>query len=122
MAFIIVNSTNSTVERLLRAWSSPSHGDRTSAKKYFIRKLGPGTYLMEANAGTLALLYDLKLRYEEDVYIYVAKPISVRPEFPEEVVEVVEECQRRRRNLLEEDLKPLEKTQILCSVNWRRSS
>lgn len=96
--------------------------DRTTAERHFIRQLGPGTYLMEPNAGALALLYDLKRKYDSDVYLYVVKPLSVRSEFPKEVVEVVEECRKTGRNLLEKDLKPLEKIQILCSVNWRRSS
>lgn len=126
MAFVIVNTTNPTVEKLLTAWVNPRGSrrarDRITAKKYFIRQLGPGTYLMEPNAGGLALLYDLKLRYKGDVYIYVVKPLSVRSEFPEEIVKVVEECRKTGRNLLEKDLKPLEKIQILCSVNWKRSS
>ena len=122
MTFIVVNTTNVTAIKLLGEWYKPRKERRKSAQKYFIRQFGPGTYLMEANAGTLALLYNLKLRYEGDVYIYIAKPLSVRPQFPEEVVEVVEECQKTGRNLLEKDLKPLEKIRMLCSVNWKRSS
>ena len=122
MTFVIVNTTDSSAEKILRRWFKPTKSDRISAKRYFIRQLGPGTYLMEPNAAGLALLYDLKLRYKGDVYIYVVKPLSVQPEFPEEVVKVIEECRKTGRNLLEKDLKPLEKIQILCSVNWRRSS
>ena len=122
MTFMIVNTTNASAEKVLRRWFKPTKSDRKTARKYFIRQLGPGTYLMEANAGVLALLYDLKLKYDGDVYIYATKPLSVRSEFPREVVEVVEECRKTGRNLLEEDLKPLEKIKTLCSVNWKRSS
>jgi len=121
MVFIIVNSTNPTVGRLLNAWFKPKRRDRTTAQKYFIRQLGTGTYLMEANAAVLALLYDLKQKHEGDVYIYVAKPLIVRPEFPQEVVEVVEKCRKNGRNLQEKDLKPLERIEIDCSVSWKQS-
>jgi len=122
MAFIIVNATSKKAEELLRKWSKPLQKIRTSAKKYFIRKMGPGTYLMEANAAVLALLYDLKRRHDGNIYVYAAKPLAVKPEFPKEVVEVVELCQKEERNLLERDLKPLEKIEIDCSVSWKRSS
>ena len=122
MTFVVINTTNATVIKLLREWYKPRKARRKSARKYFIRQFGPGTYLMEANAGTLALLYNLKLIYKGDVYIYVVKPLTVQSEFPEEVVKVVEKCRKTGRNLLEKDLKPLEKIQILCSVNWKRSS
>jgi hypothetical protein len=119
---VIVNSTNSTVEKLLRLWAKPGKNDRKSAEKYFIRQLGPGTYLMDANAAVLALLYDMKLRHDGDVYIYVAKPLVVIPEFPKEVIEVVETCQKAKRDLLKSDLTPLEKIGINSSVSWKQNS
>jgi len=122
MVFVIVNSTNATVEKLLRRWAKPGRDDRKTAQKYFIRQFGPGTYLMEANAAVLALLYDMKRRHDSDVYIYLAKPLVVRPEFPKEVIEVVDTCQKLKRDILENDLKPLEKIEINCSVNWKRGS
>jgi hypothetical protein len=122
MTFIIVNTTNRSVARLLNAWIKPSRGHRKTAQKYFVRKFGLGTYLMEANGAVLALLYDMKLRHSGDVYIYVAKPLVVEPEFPKEVIEVVEKCQKKKIDLLEKDLKLLEKIGINCSVNWKRNS
>ena len=110
------------MEKLLRLWVKPGKNDRKTAQKYFIRQLGPGTYLMEANAAVLALLYDMKRRHDGDVYIYVAKPLVVISEFPKEIIEVVEKCQKAKRDLLESDLKPLEKIGINCSVSWKRSS
>jgi len=122
LVFIVINTTNTNVQRVLRSWVKPGNKDRKNAQKYFIRQFGPGTYLMEANAAVLALLYDVKRRHDGDVYIYVAKPLVVRPEFPEEVIEVVETCQKEKRDLLENDLKPLEKIEINCSVSWKRGS
>jgi len=122
MVFVIVNSANTEVEKLLREWANPRSNARKSAQKYFIRQLGPGSYLMEANAAVLALLYDMKLRHDGDVYIYIAKPLVVRPEFPKEVIEVVDQCQKLKRDILEKDLKPLEKIEINCSVRWKRGS
>lgn len=121
MVFIIVNTEKENVKRLLRTWYKPQSGFRKSAQKYFIRQLGPGTYIMEANAAVLALLYDLRRRHNGDVYIYVAKPLVVKREFPSEVIEVVEKCQKENRDLLEKDLKPLETIKIECSVSWKRS-
>jgi len=122
MAFIIVNTTNVAVQKLLREWVRPRKYTRKSARKYFIRQFGPGTYLMEGNSAVLALLYDMKRRHDGDVYIYAAKPLVVKPDFPEEVIEVVETCQKLRKDLLESDLKPLEKIKINCSANWKRNS
>jgi hypothetical protein len=122
MTFIIINTTNKTAIKLLREWYKPRENRRKSAQKYFIRQFGPGTYLLEGNGAVLALLYDLKSKRNGDVYIYVAKPLVVRPEFPEEVVEVVESCQKEGRDLLKSDLKPLEKIEIDCSVSWKRNS
>jgi hypothetical protein len=122
LVFVIVNATSENVQRMLRAWIQPGRKDRKNAQKYFVRQFGPGTYLMEANAAVLALLYDMKRRHNGDVYIYLAKPLVVRPEFPKEVIEVVETCQRLKRDMLESDLKPLEKIEINCSVNWKRGS
>jgi hypothetical protein len=119
MTFIIVNTTNSIVEHLLRNWQNGI--DRRYARQYFIRKLGSGTYLMKGNAAVLALLYDLKTKYNENVYIFIAESLSVEPEFPEEVVRVVKLCQERKLHLLEKDLKPLEETKIDCSVSWNQS-
>jgi hypothetical protein len=118
----VINTTNKSIEKLLRRWLKPRKKDRKNAQKYFIRQLGAGTYLMEANGAVLALLYDIKQRHEGNVYIYVAKPLIVRPDFPEEIVRVVELCQKEKRDLLESDLKPLEKIEIDCSVNWKQSS
>ena len=121
MTFIIVNTTNSKVENLLYKWfraSSDTH--RQSAKKYFIRKFGSNSYLMKANAATLALLYDLKIRYGNSVYIFVADTLEVEPEFPKEVIKVVKECRKKQRNLQEKDLRMLEEIQINCSVNWNQ--
>jgi len=123
MAFIIINTTNEKVEKLLWGWErAHSKKDRKSAQTYFIRKLGPGTYLMKANAAVLALLYDLKVKYDGNVYIFVAEPLEVEPEFPREVIEVVRICRENGRNLLEKDLRPLEEIGIKCSVNWSRGS
>jgi len=119
LVFVIINTTNAEAERILRGWAHPQKKDRKSAQKYFIRQFGPGTYLMEANAAVLALLYDMKRRHDGDVYIYVAKPLVVKAEFPREVTEVVETCQKLKRDMLESDLKPLEKIEIDCSVNWK---
>jgi len=120
MAFIIINTTNPNVERVLRNWKNGSR--RSMAQKYFIRKLGPGTYLMKANAAVLALLYFLKTKYNGNVYIFVAESLEVESEFPKEVVKVVKTCREGERNLLEEDLKPLEEISIKCYVSWNRGS
>lgn len=122
LVFIIINTTSSTVQRILNAWANPRKRDRKSAQKYFIRQFGSGTYLVEANAAVLALLYDVKVRHDGDVYIYVAKPLVVISEFPKEVIEVVETCQKAKRDILESDLKPLEKIEINSLVSWKRNS
>lgn len=108
------------MQKLLRRWSNPGKDDRKTAQKYFIRQFGPGTYLMEANGAVLALLYDMKRRHDGDVYIYAAKPLVVVSEFSRRAIEVVEKCQKAKRDLLEKDLEPLEKIGINCSVNWKR--
>jgi hypothetical protein len=120
LVFIIFNTTNTNAQRILNAWAKPGKKDRKNAQRYFIRQFGPGTYLMEANGAVLALLYDLKRRHDGDVYIYAAKPLVVISEFPKEVIEVVEKCQKLKRDILEKDLEPLEKIEINCSVNWKR--
>lgn len=122
MSFIIVNTTNQKLDDLLRRWNNGSSGQRQSAMKYFIRKLGPGTYLMKANAAVLALLYHLKVKYGNGIYIFLANSLEVEAEFPKEVIEVVKECQIRKRNLLEKDLEKLEEIQINCSVSWNQNS
>jgi hypothetical protein len=85
---------------LLSRWRNANRQDRKSAQKYFIRKLGPGTYLMRANAAVLALLYDLRARYDGNVYVFVVEPLEVEPEFPKEVIEVVKTCRENGRNPL----------------------
>lgn len=119
MAFIIINTTNPNVEKTLRRWKNGSR--RSAVQKYFIRKLGPGTYLMKANAAVLALLYYLKVKYD-GVYIFVAESLEVESEFPKEVVEVVKIWKENEENLLEEDLKSLEEMLIKCYVSWNQSS
>lgn len=119
MAFVIINTTNSNVEKRLQKWINGK--DREAAQKYFIRKLGPGTYLMKANGAALALLYDLKMKYGGSIYIFIAESLEVEPEFPRKIVEVVKACRKNGRNLLEKDLKPLEAIEIKCSVSWNRS-
>lgn len=107
------------VERKLRKWQNGT--DRKYAEKYFVRKLGPGTYLMKGNGSVLALLYDLKARYNGTIYIFVAESLSVEPEFPKEIIDVVKLCRKKKLNLLEKDLKPLEEIRIDCSVSWNQS-
>jgi len=119
MAFMIVNTTSDNAEKLLRKWMNGSR--RETARKYFIRKLGPGTYLMKANGAALALLYDLKMKYNDSVYIFIAESLEVEPEYPSKIVEVVKACRKNGRNILEKDLKLLEGIEIKCSVSWNRS-
>jgi len=121
MAFIIINTTDPKAEARLKHWKNAGNSDRKSAQKYFIRKLGPGTYLMKANGAALALLYDLKMKYGESTYIFIAESLEVEPEYPSKIVEVVKACRKNGRNILEKDLKPLEEIEIKCSVSWNRS-
>lgn len=119
MAFICVNTTNKNIERELGLLAK---GDRRSyIQKHFIRKLGPGTYLLDGNAAALALVYDIKKRYDGSVYIYIAESLT-DSEIPKKVREVVEKCKGGEKRLLRKELEELEKIKMRCSMSLKGSS
>lgn len=118
MAFLLVNTTDEKTEEKLNAWYMGRK--RSNIRKYFIRKLGTGTYLLDGNAIMLALLHDLRKRHKGNVYIYAVESLP-DSEVPKKVKEVVERCQGERF-LPKEELKGLEKIKIRCSVNLKESS
>lgn len=127
MAFVIVNSTNAKVEKKLQSWFQQDLPDKVSEfnnyiSKFFVRKLGPGTYLMRGNGAVLALLYNLKAKHNGNIYIFISESLDVENEFPQNVVEVVKECQKKKRSLKLSDLKKLETLRLDYSGKWNRES
>ena len=121
MAFVIVNITNETALKNLQNWLTGERRTYVSEKKWLIRALGRETYLLEANGAVLALLLELRKKYNGDVYIYAVEPLH-EDEFPKEVKEVVEKCLEEKRYLLKKDLEKLSKIKLECSVSLKESS
>jgi len=119
----MVSATEKFSIQLLRNWSTGRlrysyYSNGLKIKNWFIRKLGPGVYLMEANKGALALVYDLKKRYPFNVEIYIVENYNEK-QTSEDVKEEVEKCRKIGANLKKEKLLELGKTKIRCTINLR---
>ena len=91
MSFLLVNTTNEKAVDQLRKWVRGHKRSYVKDKEWMIRKFGSGTYLLDANGATLALLLDLRKRYNGDVDIYAVQPLHEN-EFPKKVRKEVIKC------------------------------
>ena len=123
MSFVLVNATNNGARDVLLRWfGKPGNfSRRTYLRKHFLRKMGPATYLLHANGKILALLYDLKQKYPNDIYIFAAEPLEDLY-IPDEIKDVVDRCREKKRPPSKEELDLLERIRIDCSVNSRTGS
>jgi len=84
MSFVMINTTNNSIISNLNRWVRGDRREYAKNNNWFIRKLGPNTYLMEANGATLALLLELRKKYNGTVYIYAVQPLHEN-EFPKQI-------------------------------------
>ena len=107
--FLMITVTNYNLHRCLRSWWN---GDKRPyvKDKWILRRLGPRTYLFKLNGATLALLWELKAKYNGDVQISVVELIY-EPNIPEEVKEEVKKCQNNKTFLSKETLEKLSEIQ-----------
>jgi hypothetical protein len=118
MAFILLNTTNEQALKTIRRWISGHRRTQLKDNDWLIRKLGAGTYLFDANGAILALLLDLRKRYNGDVYIYAVQPLHEN-EFPKNVRKEVNECLNKKVYLTQEKLEELSKTKLDYSANLK---
>ena len=118
MTFIMINTTNHSAKKLMDEWVRGSQRTYFKKNDWFIRKFGPGTYLLDANGATLALLLDLRKRYNGNVYIYAVQPLHEN-EFPKEVRKEVKKCLDKKIYLTQEKLEELSKIHLDYSVNLK---
>lgn len=57
MSFVMINTTNNSIIRNLNKWVRGDRREYAKNNNWFIRKLGPNTYLMEANGAKMDVFY-----------------------------------------------------------------
>ena len=114
--YLMITVTNYNLHRCLSSWWSETK--RPYVKQWMLRKLGPRTYLFELNGATLALLWELKAKYNGDVQISVVELIY-EPNIPEEVKKEVKKCQNNKTFLSKETLEKLSEIQPNYSTRLR---
>lgn len=125
MAFLMISTTNQSILRALHAWSHPEQKDvrRPYVKEegWIIRKLGPGTYLFELNGASLAILWELKVKYNGQVTLSLVENLYEN-DLPKEIVKEVNECQTNKNYLTKDRLEQLSKIRPRYSLNLREKS
>lgn len=89
---------------------------RKNLQSYFIEKLDPRTFLMEANGELLTLLWSLKERYDNKLDLFIAEPIYKR-DLPIKVKEVIK-CLNEKPKMKKE-LEKVKNLKIECLVNLK---
>ena len=115
MAFLIIEALNETAFSLLRKWANGKR--REEIKKYFIREIGNGAYLTEANGEMITLALALKERTNGKIEIFVAKSL-LESDVPKEIKEV-KEClivnPKKRK-----ELEKVKEMKVRCSLHWKK--
>jgi len=106
--FIMITTTNHNIYESLRQWWTKTSRPYVK-EKWMLRKLGPKTYLFELNGATLALLRDLKERYNGDVMISLVEILHGDYHYPEEILKEVKKCRNNKTFLSKETLEKLSK-------------
>ena len=115
--YLMITTTNENIHRSLREWWRGAK--RPYVKdKWMVRKLGSRTYLFELNGATLALLWELKQKYNGDVQLSVVELIY-EPNIPNEVKKEVKKCQNNKTFLSKETLEKLSEIQPKYSTRLR---
>ena len=123
MAFLLVKALNRHIESILGHWFTGRQ--RPELKKYFIRKLERGIYLLEANGEILAHLWALKNIYKNELNIYAAVNIYDW-QLPEEILKVSEWLEKEKRGRRPEkrglvSKEELQRFSLNCSVSVKKS-
>lgn len=111
MVLVMINTINESVIDRLRRWFRKTERPYIKDEKWFIKKLGPGTYLFDANGAILALLLDFKRKYKEDVSIYTVH-LLLEENFPKEITNEVNKCQKNKIYLTKKKLEDLSKIRL----------
>ena len=114
--YLMITTTNHNIHRALSSWWTATY--RPYVKEWMVRKLGPRTYLFKLNGATLALLWELKQKYNGDVQLSVVELIY-EPNIPNEVKKEVKECQNNKTFLSKETLEKLSEIQPNYSIRLR---
>ena len=114
--YVMITATNYNISQALRSWWRKEK--RPYVKDWMMRKFGPRTYMFELNGATLALLWELKLKYKGDVQLSVVELIY-EPNIPEEVKKEVKKCQNNKTFLSKETLEKLSEIQPNYSIRLR---
>jgi len=114
MTFILVHCTENKILKIIGKWKKGL--TRENLQDYFMEKLDPRTFLMEANGELLALLWSLKERYDNKLDLFIAEPIYKR-DLPIKLKEVIK-CLKEQPKMKKELVK-VKNLKIECLVNLK---
>ncbi|MFW5902782.1 MAG: hypothetical protein ACOCTT_02765 [archaeon] len=112
MSFLIIKVNSESARTHLSNWAK-GHS-RKELQDKFVRELGNGTYLTEADGDILALVWSLRKRYKGKVDVFVADLLREN-KIPENIKGVVKCLEKKPKAK-----KPLEKVsevKMRCSIN-----
>lgn len=112
MSFLIIKANSEETRKRLSDWKTGNR--RKEFQDKFIRELGNGTYLTEADGDILALVWSLRKRYKGKVDVFVADLLREN-KIPEDIKEVVKCLEKKPK--AKKPLKEVSEVKMRCSIN-----